>query len=99
MWKIAHEKNINTHINNDFTSKVYLTIKTSASPEACIVEHPYSNKFWLGMLITFCLFSEYARNSSIFDLNGVYSVNNTFFSTALPARLNVKTHNRTTHKK
>ena len=36
------------------------------------------------MLITFCLFSEYARNSSIF---GVYSVNNTFSSTALPARL------------
>ena len=26
-------------------SNVYLTIKTSASPEACIVEHPYANNF------------------------------------------------------
>jgi hypothetical protein len=27
------------------------------------------------MLITFCLYSEFARNSSFFDLKGVYSVN------------------------
>jgi hypothetical protein len=26
-------------------SNVYLIIKTSASPEACIVEHPYLNNF------------------------------------------------------
>ena len=39
------------------------------------------------MLITFCLFSEYARNSSIFDLNGVYSVSNTLSPTDVPARL------------
>jgi len=68
-------------------SKVYLTIKTSASPEACIVEHPYSNNFLLSMFIKFCLFSEYARNSSTFDLNGVYSVNNTLSPPAVPARL------------
>jgi hypothetical protein len=43
--------------------------------------------FNLSMLITFCLFSEYARNSSIFDLNGVYSVNNTVSPTPVPARL------------
>ena len=45
--------------------------------------------FSLSMLITFCLFSEYAitRNSSIFDLNGVYSVNNTLSPTPVPARL------------
>jgi hypothetical protein len=43
--------------------------------------------FNLSMLITFCLFFEYARNSSIFDLNGVYSVNNTLSPTPVPARL------------
>ena len=39
------------------------------------------------MLITFCLFSESAWNSSIFDLNGVYSVNNTLSPAAVSARL------------
>jgi len=39
------------------------------------------------MLITFCLFSESARNSSIIDLKGVYSVNNSSSPSAVPARL------------
>jgi hypothetical protein len=31
--------------NANTNSNVYLTIKTSASHEACIVEHPYANNF------------------------------------------------------
>jgi hypothetical protein len=70
-------------------SNVYLTIKTSASLEACIVLLNILIRiiFWLSMLITFCIFSDYARNSSIFDLKHVSSVNNALFLTAVPARL------------
>jgi phosphate starvation-inducible membrane PsiE len=50
---------------------VVLTRKTSASSEACIVEHPLSTCLLLRMLITFYLYSEFARNSSFFDLKGV----------------------------
>jgi hypothetical protein len=39
------------------------------------------------MLITFCLFSECARNSFFFDLKGVYSVNNNLVPPTVPARL------------
>ena len=39
------------------------------------------------MLITFCLFSECARNSSFFDLKVVYSVNNNLAPPTVPARL------------
>jgi hypothetical protein len=63
-------------IETSVFSNVYLTIKTSASPEACIVEHHFST-FLISML-TFCLFSEFARNSSFFYLKRVCSVNNTF---------------------
>ena len=67
-------------------SNVYLTIKTSTSPrlEACIVEHLI---LLLSMLITFCLFSEFARNSSFLYLKRVCSVNNTLSLTAVPDRL------------
>jgi hypothetical protein len=67
-------------------SNVYLTIKTSASPrlETCIVEHLI---LLLNMLITFCLFSEFARNSSFFYLKHICSVNNTLSLTAVPDRL------------
>jgi hypothetical protein len=51
-------------------SNVYLTIKISASPrpETCIVEHLI---LLLSNLITFCLFSEFARNSSFFYLKHI----------------------------
>jgi hypothetical protein len=68
-------------------STVVLTIKTSASSEACIVEHPLSTCLLLGMLITFYLYSEFARNSSFFDLKGVYSVNSILTPTVVPVRL------------
>ena len=67
-------------------SNVYLTIKISTSlrREAYIVELLIH---LLSVLITFCLFSEFARNSSFFYLKRVCSVNNTLFLTAVPDRL------------
>jgi hypothetical protein len=62
-------------------SNVYLTIKTSASPEACIVDHLI---LLLSMLIT--VFSEFARNSPFFYLKCACSVNNTLSLTAVPDR-------------
>jgi hypothetical protein len=38
-------------------------------------------------MLTFCLFSEFAKNSSFFYLKRVCSVNNTLSLTAVPARL------------
>ena len=70
-------------------STVVLTVKASASSEACIVEHPSSAKLLLRMLmlITFCLYFESARNSSFLDLKSVYSVNSTLDPTVVPVRL------------
>ena len=67
-------------------SNVYLTIKTSTSPrsEACIVKLLI---LLLSVLITFCLFFEFARNSSFFYLKRVCSINNTLFLAAVPDRL------------
>jgi hypothetical protein len=82
MWKIAHEKHINTHRNSDFTahnirySTKDIDNQTSTSPrrDVCIVEHLI---LLHSMLITFCLFSEFARNSFFFYLKCACSVNNT----------------------
>ena len=57
---------------------------TPPRPEACIVEHLI---LLLSVLITLCLYSEFARNSSFFYLKRVCSVNNTLFLTAVPDRL------------
>jgi hypothetical protein len=43
---------------------VALTIKISASSEACMDEHPLPTNCLLRMLITFCFYFESARNSS-----------------------------------
>jgi hypothetical protein len=96
-WKIAHEKNINTHRNSDFTAhNIRLTIfyfivlylsyifNTGTWSEACIIELLI---LLLSVLITFCLFFEFARNSSFFYLKRICSINNTLFLTAVPDRL------------
>ena len=50
-------------------STVVLTIKTSASFETCIFEHPFPDNF----LLRFCSYFESARNSSFFDLKCIFS--------------------------
>ena len=77
--------------NIDFLTIFYFIVlylsyifNTGTWSEACIVELLI---LLLSVLITFCLFFEFARNSSFFYLKRICSINNTLFLTAVPDRL------------